>query len=91
MGSFYAVDIGAEYCEYILAGREGDYTLRGHTVTFTYCKLLLWKIKSVLSSTIFWQDKQYLEFIHPFSGIMQWTVVWILEIFSKSMNDEAYL
>ena len=26
MGSFYAVDIGAEYCEYILAGREGDYT-----------------------------------------------------------------
>ena len=40
MGSFYAVDIGAEYCEYILAGREGDYTLRGHTFTFTYCKLL---------------------------------------------------
>ena len=36
MGSFYAVDIGAEYCEYILAGREGDYTLRGHTFTFKY-------------------------------------------------------
>ena len=74
MGSFYAVDIGAEYCEYILAGREGDYTLRGHTFTFTYCKLLLWKIKSVLSFPICWQDKQYVGFIHPSSGILQWTV-----------------